>query len=306
MPVHRRNLEDSLDGASIETSNTIELKELFNHGRWKKPFTFRHVLFALYLPFGLAFWPFRLLLNVVVFSLLLIMPKSFRVSIRPLICVAMGIVTRIRGRENVPRRGDPNAARIVVSNHISDFDPYPVFMFLDYFHCLVAAHISKVPIIGSVYRKFDGIYVDQTDRNKARQDVLDALEHSDIPLVLYPEGGLTSGDRGMMMFQKFVFGLGHGVVPIAMKIVSPWPVNVDYINSSWFKNFFWWILVPYNVFDLHILPVQRIQENETDADFAKRVQTLIATDLQLEATNHPYAKKKELAKELLQNNNKKI
>eukprot|EP01133_Synstelium_polycarpum_P015527 gene15527-18445_t len=178
----------------------VTLRELFNYGRWKKPVTLRHLLFALYLPFGLAIWPFRLLFNILLFSTILLLPKDKIYLIRPFLKI---------------------------------------------------------------------------------------------------EGGLTSGKTGMMTFQKFVFGLGHPVLPISMKITSPWPIDIDYINSSWFKNFAWWLMVPFHTFELNVLPSERIRENETDVQFAKRIQTIIANDLGIEPTDFAYANKKELSKELL-------
>ncbi|GAM18426.1 hypothetical protein SAMD00019534_016010, partial [Acytostelium subglobosum LB1] len=293
MPL-RRNSEVQVEG----TNTTVQLRDLFNAGRWKKPFTFKHFLFALYLPFGLALWPVRLMFNVLVFSFLLVIPKRLRFLTPPLIALSMGVITRVRGRHNLPSRNNPNAGRIIVCNHLSDFDPYPIYMMLDYFHVLVAAHIANVPIIGNVYRKMDAIYVDQANRDKARLDVMEALSKTNIPLLIYPEGGLTSGKTGLMMFQKFVFGLGHGVTPISMRLTSPWPINVDYLGSNWFKNFFWWIMVPFHIFELNVLPTEFIKDGETDMDFAKRVQSIIAKDLRIEATSHPYAQKRELVKEM--------
>eukprot|EP01132_Coremiostelium_polycephalum_P002680 gene2680-3325_t len=307
MPTIRRHSEQDpqkapfLDGASGATKK-IELRDLFNYGRWKKPFTIKHLLFLFYLPFGLLLWPFRLLANVIIFVSVLILPKTIGYKIRHALKYTMGIFTTYNGLENFPKPGDKNAPRVFVSNHLSDFDPYSLFLLEPNFHILVAGHIANVPLVGKAYAKMNTIYVDPTNKDKARLDVLDSLNHSTLPLMLYPEAGLTSGKNGLMMFHKFVFGLGYSVLPIAMKIKDPWPVEVDYLGSSWFKNFFWWILVPYHRFELTFLPKQTKQTDESDSEFAARVQALIANNLGVEATNYTYAQKKELAKQLFSPN----
>ncbi|EGC28339.1 hypothetical protein DICPUDRAFT_160307 [Dictyostelium purpureum] len=284
------------DGA---TPQKVELEELFNHGRWKKPYTIKHFLFCLYLPIGLVLWPFKIIFTALLFFIALVGPKSISTKTRHLVKYTMGIRYDLKGAEHIPKKGDPSAARILVCNHLTDFDPYPLYLVLEGYHVLVASHIKNVPVVGKAYEKLNTIYVDQTNKAKAREDVLNSLNKSDLPLLLYPEGGLTNGKAGLMMFQKFVFGLGHSVLPIAMKLENTWPVHVDYINSSWFKNFFWWMLIPYHTFSLEFLPPVSINSNETDSDFASRVQNIIANHLNIEATPYFYSQKKELAKKLL-------
>jgi len=85
---------------------------------------------------------------------------------------------------------------------------------------------------------------------------------------------------------------------MAIAMRDPWPVHHDYIGSTWFRNFFWFLFVPFHVFDISFLPIQRRQENETPEEFAVRVQKLTSTHLKLEATNYSYSEKKELVKRL--------
>jgi len=299
MPIRRRVNEEELDGAD---KKPVELKELFNYGRWKRPITLKHFLFGLYLPFGLMLWPIRFIVNLVYFSSSLFLPKQLISKFKFLLYFTMGLNVTFKGLENVPETGSnmkPDSARILVCNHLTDFDPYPVFLIIQDVHCLVAAHIEKVPIVGTVYKKvMNTIFVDASRKDKVREDVIASLKKSTLPLLIYPEGGLTSGKTGMMMFQKFVFGLNYPIVPMAMKMSNPWPVEIDYLGSSWFKNFFWWMLIPYHNIELEFLPKVSIKEGETDVEFAGRVQKLIANHLDIEPTNYPYAQKKELAKQL--------
>jgi hypothetical protein len=36
----------------------------------------------------------------------------------------------------------------------------------------------------------------------------------------------SQGDVALMRFEKYCFGLGVPVVPVAMKVVNPWPLEV--------------------------------------------------------------------------------
>ncbi|KAK5581269.1 hypothetical protein RB653_001300 [Dictyostelium firmibasis] len=306
MPQRIKLLEDlqpqfSFDGATTFTTieSKVKIEQLFNHGRWKLPFTMKHLLFCLYLPFGIILWPIRLVIIVLLFSLTLFLPKSFSKYSKPMTKLAMGIKTKYNGLENLPKKGDKSGARILVCNHLTDFDPYPLFGVLEENHVMVGAHIKDVPIVGKLYEKFNTIYVDQNNKPKARIDVLNSLSNTDFPLLIYPEGGLNNGKTGLMMFNKFVFGLGHSICPISMKLHNDWPVEVDYINSSWFKNFFWWLLIPYHNFELTFLPHESIKQDETDSEFATRVQNIIAKQLGLEATLFNYTQKRQYAKHLL-------
>ncbi|KAF2074323.1 hypothetical protein CYY_004383 [Polysphondylium violaceum] len=306
MPVVRRSKTEQQevldDGAE---KKPVQLKDLFNYGRWKRPFTLKHLLFALYLPFGLILlWPLRFIVNLMYFSSSLFLPKSVISKLKFLLYFTMGLNVSFKGLENVPEKTvTKDTARILVCNHLTDFDPYPVFLIIQDVHCLVAAHIEKVPIVGTVYKKvMNTIFVDATQKDKVKDDVRASLSKSSLPLLIYPEGGLTSGKTGMMMFQKFVFGLNLPIVPMAMKMSNPWPVEIDYLGSSWFKNFFWWMLIPYHNIELEFLPKVSIRPGEQDFEFASRVQTLIANHLGIEPTSYPYAQKKELAKQLFSKN----
>ncbi|EGG21792.1 hypothetical protein DFA_01678 [Cavenderia fasciculata] len=289
-----------IDGADIQIPKkpALPLYKLFNYARVHKPYTYKHLLFALWLPVGVGLWPIRVFLTILTYLLLLLVPKSLSFLLKHVLLVLMGFRIKYNGLENLPRVGDPKSGRVIVINHMSDFDPYPVMTIIPYFHTLVAAHISKVPIVGKLYKKMDTIFVDPANKEKARTDVLDGLNKTKMPLLIYPEGGLTNGSKGIMMFNKFVFGLGHGIIPVAMRMNNPWPVNTDYLGSSWMKNFAFWFLVPFHRFELTFLSHMFIAQNETDAEFAKRVQTRIANHLQIEATDYSYSQKKELAKDL--------
>jgi len=293
--IHRHSVPTKTEGSS---SKEVPLEELFNNGRFKRPFGWKHILLALYIPtIGLPLFFFRLSLFFLATSILVLFPRSFDPLTQRLVRFALGFFTVYHNKHHltsIPTASDP--PRVIVCNHITDFDPYPIWFLLPHFHTLVAAHIGQLPVVGTTYRKLDTIFVDPVNKERVREQVKDALAKSKYPVLVYPEGGLTNGTKGLMLYHKFVFGLGERVLPIAMRLRDPWPINVDYLGSSWAKNFFWFLMVPFHVFELTFYPPEKIREGETDAEFAARVQSLTADALKISATSHSYTSKKELAK----------
>ncbi|GAM22532.1 hypothetical protein SAMD00019534_057070, partial [Acytostelium subglobosum LB1] len=277
----------------------VELNDLFFYGRIKYPITFKHLLFALYLPFALLLWPIRLMYNVILFTFLLFMPHWMRPITKPLLAFGLGIITNIKDKHNLPGKHNPNSGRIIVSNHLTDYDPHTMYTVLEDYHVVVKDLFASVPLVGKVYRKMGAIFVDYSNRDTARQQITGALSKTEHPVIIYPEGGLTNGKSGMLMFQKFVFSLGLGITPISMRYTSQWPIHVDYIGSTFLKNTFWWLIVPYHTYEMKVFPTEYIREGETDVEFAKRVQTMIANDLGLEPTDIPMFKKRELFNQIV-------
>jgi hypothetical protein len=59
------------------------------------------------------------------------------------------------------------------------------------------------------------------------------LEDSNNRLVIFPEGGSTTGLVGLMRFKSFAFALGKRVLPIAIVNRHRWSVNLNYVGSAW-------------------------------------------------------------------------
>jgi len=278
-------------------TSKVSLESLFNYGRIKQPFSLAHVAFFFYVPFGFVLLVVRLLLWTLLMLYLLVNPRT-RIVGPLLLKLSTGIISIYNGKEHLPREDDPDAARVIVCNHVSDFDPFPIWLTVPNFHTLVAVHISKIPLVGRAYAALHAIYVDPAKKDSVREVVVDVLKKSKYPVLVYPEGGLTSGKAGLLLYHKFVFSLNYKVLPIAMRVRDPWPIDLDYMNSSWAKNFFWFLFVPFHVYELNFLPAQEQHQNESDGDFANRIAKQTADFLGIEATHHSYSQKKELAASL--------
>jgi 1-acyl-sn-glycerol-3-phosphate acyltransferase len=277
-------------------STKVPLVDLFNHGRIKeKASAAQKLMFLLYLPLGVLVFITRLVLFIVLCVLVLVLPRALGDPItRPLTRLVCGLVVRHN------YKGDVGEPYVLAANHVSDFDTFASWVAIPRYRTITGAHLKLIPIIGRVYSKLDAIYVAPTPESRAMvKDTLQkASKENQHPILIFPEGGLTNGQAGTMMYHRFVFGLDCAIVPMAISMSDPWPVNHDYIGSTWFRNFFWFLFVPFHVFDITFLPSQRRQENETPEEFAMRVQKLTSAHLKIEATKYSYSEKKELVKRL--------
>eukprot|EP00003_Mantamonas_plastica_P027223 TRINITY_DN5785_c3_g1_i7.p1 TRINITY_DN5785_c3_g1~~TRINITY_DN5785_c3_g1_i7.p1 ORF type:complete len:150 (+),score=55.56 TRINITY_DN5785_c3_g1_i7:127-576(+) len=116
-------------------------------------------------------------------------------------------------------------------------------------------------------------------------------------MLILPEGTTTNARTGMLQFNKFVFGLDTPILPFSLRKWDIWPINMDVLNDSFFLNFFWSLACPFNVYEVNFLEAQTIQEEETPQEFATRVQTMIADDLDLVPTDYTWRDKIEYQKQ---------
>src|SRR3712207_5909185 len=121
------------------------------------------------------------------------------------------------------------------------------------------------------------------------------------PLIVFPEGVTTNG-KGMLMFNKFIFGLGEEIQPVAIRLKPcvPLPVHFDYLTDTIWGNLFTLFFHPYTVLEYNVLTRQvsldsilltvdqHILPGEKPEEFAARVQSVIADHLGIPATTFTY------------------
>jgi 1-acyl-sn-glycerol-3-phosphate acyltransferase len=281
-----------------EAKGKVTLWDLFNHGRIReKAPLWAKFLFVLYLPLGLLVLVTRLVMFLLVCVSVLLLPRAVGDLINiPLLRLVCGLVVR----HNYKGKPLANEPYLIAGNHVSDFDTFAMWMVMPRFHTITGAHLKVIPIVGNVYSRLDAIFVAPTpeSRGEVKAKIQELVKTDPNPILIFPEGGLTNGKAGTMMYHRFVFSLDIAIVPAAISMSDPWPVYHDYIGSTWAKNFFWFLFVPFHVFDITFLPSQKRNENETQEEFAVRVQKLTSSSLGIEATSFSYSDKKELAKQL--------
>eukprot|EP00605_Chrysophyceae_sp_TOSAG23-4_P002214 GSChrysophyteH1.ASY1.ANO1.2454.1 assembled CDS len=145
------------------------------------------------------------------------------------------------------------------------------------------------------------VYVPQRSRSEGnsqardgiRRMVTELLDSSPHPILVFPEGGLTSGALGLLQYHKFMYSLDVPIQPIRITISNPafTPINIDFDNASFFMNVFWIAFVPVRRFHLHFMQSQRRREGEEALAFAQRAQLEQAMALGIKASPFLYKDK---------------
>lgn len=276
----------------------VALDDMFNQGRMRKNVPlWQWVLFGLYLPLGMLVMVTRLLVWAMLCMAVLVLPRFLIDSVvRPLTKLACGIVVK-HNYKGVPLSDD---IHIITGNHVSDWDAVVTWMIMPRFHTLTAAHLKLIPVVGRVYKRLGAIFVTPTPEGRAevKAKVQDIIKVDPHPILIFPEGGLTNGKAGTMMYHRFVFSLDCVIIPLAISLKNPWPVTHDYLGSTWARNFFWFLTVPFHVYEYTFLPAQTRNEDETQEEFAYRIQKMTSDYVKLETTGWKYSDKKELWKQI--------
>uniref|UniRef100_A0A8C4R3I1 Uncharacterized protein n=1 Tax=Eptatretus burgeri TaxID=7764 RepID=A0A8C4R3I1_EPTBU len=116
-------------------------------------------------------------------------------------------------------------------------------------------------------------------------------------LLLFPEEACTSGKVGLLKFSSWAFAISLSVQPAALSVHRP-VVAVNVLGSSWLHDLLWTFFVPCTVYQVRWLPVVTKKENQTHEEFAKTVQKLLGSALDLVPTPYSSADKAELIKRL--------
>jgi len=196
----------------------------------------------------------------------------------------LGIWVKARGRANLL---DGNA-RIIVGNHVSDFDG-PVLS--------TVAPLESLSFVGNQHMRtvcsllqtlgfpFHGIWIAD---GRAKEAIRSAVctDGADVSrrIVIFPEGKCTNG-RGVLRCNPFIFSLEQDVLPFSIQYYNPWPVEIDFLGTNFLCNLFWLFFFPLTVYTLTFSPQASKAGGETAQEYGDRVQQQIAADLAVPATN---------------------
>lgn len=92
--------------------------------------------------------------------------------------------------------------------------------------------------------------------NQAISDIL-ATPHK---ILLFPEGGLTNGNVGLLQYHKYTFGLDEVIQPITLQYSCPLCVNLDEAYKTFVGNILWFVFVPYKKYTVTFLSPQKINQ----------------------------------------------
>ena len=133
---------------------------------------------------------------------------------------------RIAGVKVVIENGDvldPDAAQVLVANHVSWFDPLALAAYLPGRYCFVAKEeVRRAPFLGYAIERTGHIFVDRRDHESALRSLDEArvrLEKEKPTVIMFAEG--TRSESGeLQRFKKGPFVLaiqtGADVVPAAI------------------------------------------------------------------------------------------
>ena len=133
---------------------------------------------------------------------------------------AAGVDVVLEGTEHL----DPEAAQVLVANHVSWFDPLAMVAFLPGSNRFVAKkELKTVPIFGRSVAACGHIFIDRQDRASAIDALAGVREQMDRDrptVVMFPEG-TRSRDGELQPFKKGAFVLaiqtGADVIPAAIE-----------------------------------------------------------------------------------------
>ncbi|XP_070804889.1 lipid droplet-regulating VLDL assembly factor AUP1 isoform X1 [Pituophis catenifer annectens] len=137
---------------------------------------------------------------------------------------------------------------------------------------------------------------------ESRAELLESLkgycsQGGNPPLLLFPEEATTNGRVGLLRFSSWPFSIADVVQPLALRVWRPF-VAVSVAGASWITELLWTFFVPVTVYQVRWLPSMCRQAEETQEEFALRVQELLALELGVVSTCLTAADKAEHLKRL--------
>ncbi|KAI1303183.1 Lipid droplet-regulating VLDL assembly factor AUP1 [Halotydeus destructor] len=278
----------------MSENRSPNIKDLFDYDRLSHSWDI--IPLIVYLPFGLCLFILRLFIGLHAFLIACILPKTLlmrRVVLR-VMCAIIGVVVK----ETDTSLKSKGGSKVIVSNHITNYD----HLAIDLVQPCVVPGVWDLPDFlnwGFGFRDF-GV---KSGRETLVTNVKEYLSTDDsVPILSHPEGATTNGRVGLLRFSSWPFSLGHAVHPVVVSVsrASPFKVATSVLGSRWWSDLFWIMATPWTTFTLKYLEPMKRREDETEDDFAKRVQQEMANAIACVSTNFTDADKVEHAKRLLQ------
>uniref|UniRef100_A0A8C6Y1U7 Lipid droplet-regulating VLDL assembly factor AUP1 n=1 Tax=Naja naja TaxID=35670 RepID=A0A8C6Y1U7_NAJNA len=241
----------------------------------------------LYAPVGLCLLLVRLFVGLHVFLVSCALPDG---APRRFLVRAMCSVLGLFVWQSRPRSA---RARVLVANHITPFD-----------HNVLGLLAScSAPVLNGAagFVCWSRGFLEMAGA-ESRAELLESLkgycsQGGNPPLLLFPEEETTNGRVGLLRFSSWPFSIMDTVQPLALQVWRPF-VAVSVAGASWFTELLWTFFVPVTVYQVRWLPSVYRQAEETQEEFALRVQELLALELGVVSTCLTAADKAEHLKRL--------
>jgi len=274
----------------------IDREELWDFSRYKQDASiFKWVILAIWAPFGMWVCVCRLLAFV---PIIIMYSLAHRIGVGRLYMrwalPLMGLYVKTEGLHHL----DQSSSKIVVSNHVSDFDPIAIWAACPIGELVMVANdVWKTAVQWTAKIGFPVTCV-WTKAGGAKQSIKEHLSSQSIQgkrLLMFPEGATTNG-AGMLKFHDFIFSLGEPIVPLTIEYDHPWPLNVDYAGSNLVMNILVAWFLPYVVFTYTFLPEVVPSEGATAERTSTIVRDLLCKSLGVPGTIYSAQDKTELKK----------
>ncbi|KAL0235543.1 hypothetical protein GEMRC1_002125 [Eukaryota sp. GEM-RC1] len=275
-------------------------ESMFYHTRFRRPLTLQHLVFFLYLPFGVLLCVLRILFILLGSLFLFDMSKFFKCD--SVFFKVFSFVLGVRVRVDNPELLNDADYRIIVSNHICEADALAIASAMGKVSLIVPAWYSKFILT----RKLTNLYYNpifiqpKSSRHILHETVTSHLRNdrpsSHLPILLHPEGALTNGKIALMSFNKFMFGLNVPIKPVAIRCRGSFHsvLNLDHLTTPVSYNIIWLLILPSVSWRITYLPTQTCGADEDSLAFSKRVQGLIADQLGLDCSDYHVKQKYSL------------
>lgn len=281
----------------------VPLENVFAFHREKPaPWVVRALFLLVWMPIGAPLFVVRLVLLVSSMLTAFSLPNSISRRLRPywrfVVFPLLGWVPWVTGRKHLTNTPNP---KIITSNHPSNYDPLLATANLGEVTALTAVEFklfweffkSCGLLRATVYTNYFGA---PRDRANVRDQILQAVSpNAEIPLLLYPEGTVNNCDTALLRYERFVFSLGVPIVPVASRLVNPWPFNFFVVSASPVSNLIWMLFLPFLAVRHDVLPAVSKAAGEgfeeTDGDFAKRVCAATAARLGVDTVDENWLSK---------------
>uniref|UniRef100_A0A0K0EYF5 Ancient ubiquitous protein 1 homolog (inferred by orthology to a C. elegans protein) n=1 Tax=Strongyloides venezuelensis TaxID=75913 RepID=A0A0K0EYF5_STRVS len=267
---------------------SLRISDLFDKERLPSAH-YQKWLFYIYLPVGLLIFFLRLCLGVQMFLIACILRKSYviRSAILRVYATLMGVVIVNKG----PVEHWDSKTRLMVANHITAIDHFAIEL----------SQPCTLPSIWDIpnFLRWTLGYVD-LGAKKGREEFVKQVKaylankpeecnasDTSLPLLSFPEGCITNGNKGLLKFSSWPFEVSETVQPIALTLHRPVfsELKSTVIGSPWWEDVFYFMLLPVSIIHINWLSPMHKKPDESSEEFADRCSSVLSAYLEIEKTS---------------------
>lgn len=237
-----------------------------------------------YLPVAIVLVTGRLLALLMISTLTLPLPLSIKKTTYRLLLTILGI--KIKCALSPTDVGKHTDGCVIALNHISVFDHFPVLAMPHATVMVVKTDSTLGLAAGYMLFKCSGtkFWRPGNLRQLARQFSNWRKSPQGTALYTTPEATINNG-KGLFRFRPEFLNKGLPVVPLAIKLHTPFDLNPNPLRDTGAIKFLRLLSMPWLEFEMSYLEKQSPIPEQSPQDFADHIQTLIATHLKIPATH---------------------